>query len=72
MFRLYNVTGSVKMEIIGIEVKAKFSSNGSFVGGANAVTERCAERENGKTSRILILVKQGKLTFLEFIKLNAV
>lgn len=44
------------------------------MGGANAVTERCAEREkgNGKTFGILILVKQGKLTFLEFIKLNAV
>lgn len=43
MFRLYNVTGSVKIQIIGIEVKPKFTSNGSFVRGSNTVTEKCAE-----------------------------
>lgn len=40
MFRLYNVTGSVKIWIIEIEVKPKLSSNGSFVRGSNIVTER--------------------------------
>lgn len=44
MFRLYNVTSSVKIWNIGLDVKLKLSSDGSFVRGCDTVTDRCAER----------------------------
>lgn len=44
MFRLYNVTSSVKIWNIGLDVKLKLSSDGWFVRGCDTVTDRCAER----------------------------